>query len=198
MTDDVDGARESAQSMASAPIRDAGRRHRRGDRRTTTSRPPARVRTARDAVSPATGGSRSSARSEPPARVPTDRSRGTSGVDRRTESGARGGDGLVMSGVSSSMRRSEQRQLGRRRARRERRAAGARRRDAIRPALRPNSASNPDVARRAVPASINARSSRPSTASVSCRMGKSGSAKVGASANSYPQLRQRSAVSNPT
>ena len=63
---------------------------------------------------------------------------------------------------------------------------------------RPNSASNPEDARRAVPASINARSSRPSGLPDSGLIGRSGSDKAGASANSYPQLRQRSAVSNPT
>jgi hypothetical protein len=64
--------------------------------------------------------------------------------------------------------------------------------------LLPNSASKPDDARLAVPASIKARSSRPSTAPGSCLMGKSGRAKLGARANSYPQLRHRSALSKPT
>ena len=121
------------------------------------------------------------------------RSRGSSGVDRRTDERRprrrRPGDErrVVVD------RRAEQRQFRRRRARRERRPDAARRL----PERRPNSASKPDEARRAVPASINARSSRPSTESASRRIGNSGSAAAGDSEKSYPQLRHRSALSNP-
>src|SRR6185295_11677957 len=181
-------------SIASAPIRRRAPASRRRPSEDDQSTACARSDGTRRGVA-ASGGSRSSARSEPPARGPTDRNRGTSGVERRTESGARGGEGRVMSGVSSSMGVPNSGSSDAD-ARVVNDGPGV---DAGRgSAARPNSASNPDVARRAVPASINARSSRPSTVSASRRMGKSGSAKAEASAKSYPQLRQRSAVSNPT